>query len=348
MFIKDLTGEQRRQGIDAQQAWSVWRDANAEKQRRFMGGMRWAERASGDYLLRKTGASERSLGPRSAQTEEAFDAFIKGRAANREILTGVSKKLDQMAPVNRAMGLGRMPVTPARIVRRCDEKNLLGEQIFIVGTNALYAYEALAGIHFESGLIATADIDLLLDTRRQMSLVTSEGIRSDGLIGVLQKADRSFKALRNRSFRAVNKDGYLVDLICPQEKNVMRPGPVKALSALNDDLEGAETFGLEWLINAPKVEAVVLDERGFPAPVVVVDPRVYALHKFWLSGRKDRSKIKAKRDLEQARAVWLVAKKYLQLDFGAPDLSALPEALRQAPAGLCLDESEEGFQTPDW
>lgn len=347
MQSNPLSGEERRQLIDAQQAWRVWRQLDGDRRRRFLGGMRWGERESGDYLLRKTGRSEVSLGPRSPETEKAYRAFMEGRAANRELLQGVSAKLDRMAPVNRAMGLGRMPVTAARILRECDAKDLLGEQIFLVGTNALYAYEAMAGVRFDSGLLATADIDLLLDARRRMSVVARGELDETGLIGLLRRADKSFALMGSRSYRAANKDGYLVDLICPQPKNAVRGGGKKSLSARDDDFEGAEIFGLDWLVNAPKAETVVIDERGYPAPVAAIDPRVYALHKFWMAAREDRSRVKAARDLAQAEAVAHVAANALNLDFAGADLSAMPAPLRRIPAGLSA-RKPEGGETPDW
>ena len=347
MHSSPLTGEERRQLIDAQQAWGVWRQLDGDKRRRFSGGMRWAARESGEYLLRKTGRSEVSLGPRNPETEQTYRAFMEGRAANRELLQGVSAKLDRMAPVNRAMGLGRMPVTAARILRECDAKDLLGEQIFVVGTNALYAYEAMAGVRFDSGLLATADIDLLLDARRRMSVVVRDALNETGLIGLLRRADKSFAMMGSRAYRAANKDGYLVDLICPQPKNALRAGGKNSLSAREDDFEGAEIFGLDWLVNAPKVETVVIDERGYPVPVAAIDPRVYALHKFWMAAREDRSPVKAVRDLAQAEAVAHVAAGALNLDFESADLSALPEPLRRSPEGLLSLKRESG-DTPDW
>ena len=39
-------------------------------------------------------------------------------------------------------------------------------------------------------------------------------------------------------------------------------------SLLPDDLQGVAIFGLDWLINAPKIEGVPLDERGYPIRMV--------------------------------------------------------------------------------
>jgi hypothetical protein len=349
MFLTDLKSEQRRQLIDTQQVYAAWQEAAHQGRRRFAGSMRWVTRNRAEYLLHKIGESETSLGPRAEKTEQAYKAFISGRAANKERLTGLSQRLDEMAPVNRAMGLGRLPAVAARILRLCDEKGLLGRQLFVVGTNALFAYEALAGVHIDSGLIATTDIDLLHDTRRQLSLAVTEGLNNKGLLGLLQQVDRSF-ALTRATYRASNRDGYLVELIRPEPKNIMREKQAQTLTQQADDLAGAAITGLSWLVNAPKIEATALDERGYPVRLAAVDPRVYALHKLWLSDRKDREKLKATRDREQAEAAATIAVRYLNLSFDDPALTALPASLMAGAAKLkkSARKTGEAAETPNW
>ena len=265
--LKILSGEQRRQLIDTQQAYDAWRAAKADSKHRFAGSMRWGERNGKEYLLRKIGKTETSLGVRNTETEAAYQAFLRGRTENTDRHVGLSDRLDKVAPVNVAMGLGRMPTIAARILRACDEQGLLGGQLIVVGTNAMFAYEVQAGVHVESGLIATGDIDLLYDARRHISLATT-GLATEGLIGLLKKVDGSFAPARPRGFRAANRNGYLVDLIRPEAKDVFRDDLPTALSDLPEDLEGAAIFGLGWLINSPRLEAVALDERGYPVRVV--------------------------------------------------------------------------------
>jgi hypothetical protein len=328
LHLKDLNGEQRRQLIDTQQVYEAWRAANEASLHRYAGSMRWAARNGTEYLLRKTGRSETSLGPRGKQTEATYDAFITGRKENQDRLEGLKARLDKLAPVNRAMGLGRVPRLAARILQQCDEHHLLGEHLIVVGTNALFAYEALAGVQTQSDLIATGDIDLLYDARRHISLA-SKDIRTEGLIGLLRKVDQSFTVMHRRGYRATNRDGYLVDLIRAEAKDVFRDRLPPSLTDLPDDLEGAAIFGLTWLINSPKVEAVAIDERGEPVRLVVIDPRTFALHKVWLSARPDREPLKVKRDLDQAKAAATIAIQHLRLSFDGQELQALPKALRE-------------------
>ena len=67
-MFRELTGEQRRQLIDTQQVYEGWRGADAERRRRFTGSMRWVDRDGSQYLLRKHGKVEKSLGPKSPQS----------------------------------------------------------------------------------------------------------------------------------------------------------------------------------------------------------------------------------------------------------------------------------------
>jgi hypothetical protein len=328
MSINDLRGEQRRQLIDAQQVFDTWRQARQEAKRRFAGSMRWGERNGTEYLLRKIRQTETSLGRRSVETERTYQAFVNGRVENRDRLEGLTKRLDELAPINRAMGLGRVPVIAARILRACDEAGLLGEHLTIVGANALYGYEAAAGVQTQSDLVATGDIDLLYDARRHLSLASTD-VRTAGLIGLLRAVDTSFAPIRPRSFRAANRDGYLVDLIRPEAKDAIRDKSNPALTDLPEDLEGAAIFGLGWLVNSPKMDVVAIDERGYPVRMVVIDPRAFALHKAWVSSREDREPAKAKRDFQQARAAAIIATRYLRRPFESPELDALPRSLRE-------------------
>ena len=348
MNINDLDGERRRQFVDTTQTYEVWRIAHEASKHRFAGSMRWVDRDGNQYLLRKTGKAETSLGSRSPATEAAYEAFVSGRKQNKERLDGLAKRLDDLAPVNRAMGIGRMPNTAARILRHCDDYGLLGEQLLVVGTNALFAYEALAGVQAQSGVLATGDIDLLYDARRHISFAL-KAFRRTGLIGLLQEVDTSFAPVRPRAFRAVNKDGYLVDLIRPEAKDAFRDRLPAALSDLPDDLEGAAIFGLAWLINSPRVDAIAIDERGYPVRIVAIDPRAFALHKLWLSSRPDREPIKKARDQEQAKVAAIIASRYLRRSFDSPDLEALPNALRElAPKLTEFDEEKPKGGQPNW
>ena len=350
MSYKELKHDQARQAIDAAQVFSAYRAAKAELDTRFAGSMSWKAIAGGSYLYRKTGGSSRSLGPRSAETEQTFERFRAGRTRQRDLVGGLAQRLDEMAPVNRALGLGRMPVIGARILRLLDGAGLLGRAVVVVGTNALYAYEAMAGVQIEGGLMATADVDLLLDARTKLR-IAAPGLSQEGLIGLLRTADTSFTPTGRRSYRAVNRDGFMVDLVTPARRDEVSAAGRTGFDGGEDDLQAVAIEGLAWLVNSPKCTAVVLDERGYPLALCVPDPRSFALHKAWLAAREDREPLKRRRDEGQARlAASLVVRKLPNLRFDGADLSALPAALRRAAGAILPGEPDERGDAlaPNW
>lgn len=350
MSYRELRHDQARQALDAEQVFAAYRTAKAEFDNRFAGSMSWKTIGGGRYLYRKVGGSGRSLGVRSPETERIFEHFQAGRARKRDLVRGLAQRLNEMAPVNRALGLGRMPVTGARILRLLDGAGLLGRAVTIVGTNALYAYERMAGVQIDGSLMATVDVDLLLDARRTLRLAAPD-LSREGLIGLLRKADGSFTPSGRGSFRAVNRDGFMVDLIRPVRPDELTAADRIAFGRGDDDLQAVAIAGLAWLVNSPKRSSTVIDERGYPLALSVPDPRSFALHKAWLAARDDRDPLKRRRDEGQARLIAsLVVQKLPHLRFDADDLSALPAAMRRAGGSILPDGPDEGEAAlvPNW
>ena len=314
--------------------------------------MAWKTVRGREYLYRKQRGDWKSLGPRSPETEAIHRRFHAGRERGRERLEGLTQRLDRMAPVNRALQLGRMPMIAARVLRALSNARLIGNVVEVVGTNALFAYERLAGVQVAGGHLATEDVDLLFDARRSLRVLTTE-VAASGILGVLRKVDGSFDIVGRSGFRAANRDGYLVDLIMPAPKDPMRTAPRSRIGSDGEDLQAVEIAGLAWLVNAPKAEATILDARGYPLAITVPDPRAFALHKSWLSERTDRDPVKRRRDAAQAKLVADLVRTHLpHLAFDDPALAALPQALRDRAAALVRDalttEGEGDRLEPDW
>ncbi len=283
--------------------------------------MHWKTGPNGSqYLYATKSREERSLGPRSSETERIFEEHAR---RSDELSVRVKKSYEvilRTARVSKALYLGRLPTIAGRILRKLDELQLLDGALQVVGTNALFAYESATGVLFSDAIVATEDLDLLWDARSRLSLIVSASEES-GFLSILRKVDRSFQL--TRPYRASNDETYLVDLIRPPIPHEMfKPSP--RLSDREGDFTPAPIDGLEWLINAPKLEDVVIAEDGMPVRMVTLDPRVFALHKVWLSGRPNRSALKRNRDRAQAKAVAEVAVQSLNLSFDDEALSALP------------------------
>jgi hypothetical protein len=174
--------------------------------------------------------------------------------------------MDRQAAVNRALGLGRVPLIGARIVRALDAFGLLGSRIRILGTNAIYAYEAASGVRVDPGLATTEDIDLLLDARGGLTFVADDEVSESSLMKILKRVDASFDRSKE-TFRSVNRDGYLVDLIKPMQNPPWKEAPDKVGSD-PEDLSAVPIEGLDWLQNCPPFETVAIDEKGEPVRIV--------------------------------------------------------------------------------
>ena len=131
-----------------------------------------------------------SLGPRSPATEKILEAYGAARKAARERLAGIEAQLAEQARLNKALRLGRVPTVVARILRELDRRQLR-DSFTVLGTQAMYGYEAAGGVHFLLELLASGDVDLLYDARRKVTLVSSK-LAGAGLLGLSEAStDRS-------------------------------------------------------------------------------------------------------------------------------------------------------------
>ncbi|RDJ20462.1 hypothetical protein DWF00_04670 [Bosea caraganae] len=335
--MQPLNNDQRRETVNTRQRYEAFRAAKARIDG-YRGSMVWSPTKGTDYLLRSAydepgRRRQKSLGPRSAETERVKQEFDIGREEAKQRFEAAKAVLERQGAVNRALGLGRVPLTGARIIRQLDDVGLLGKGLRVVGTHAIYAYEAVAGLFADPEVTTTEDIDLLYDARRELGFIAQGEIAEAGLIGLLKRVDRSFERTR-QDFRAVNQDGYLVDLIRPDAKPPWKEVR-ESLADAPGDLAAVAIEGLEWLENAASFEAVAIDERGMPLRLIAVDPRVFAAHKLWVAQQPSRDPVKRARDRAQAQAVArLVSTELPHLRFDGPELRMLPKAVFEAARPL--------------
>ncbi len=326
MYFKVLDSEQRRIYLDTCQIYQAFletlRQSDSQK-----GGMRWKKTGDKEYLFktRDGRGNGKSLGVKSPETEAIYTAFHQQKQQTKQRLLQLQTALTRQTKLAVAIGINRVPKTAANVVRVLGREGLLGQGLTVLGTYALYGYEAAAGLHFDSGLLATMDIDLLFDAQKKLKLRGE--INHSGLVGLLKKADASFQIAAAGHYRAVNNKGFMVELI----KTIpVPPMKIEKQSVFNvaGDLVAAEVAGLTWLDNAPNFKHLVIAEDGVPVEFVMPDPRYFALHKLWLSQLDNREAVKKPRDLQQARAVAKLAMDYLGLSFAEVELLAFPAQVR--------------------
>lgn len=324
-----LDNDARRQYINARDTFAAHGAVEAQA-REYEGTMRWQTTAGKEYLVRvsRRGA-QKSLGPRSPETEAIHAAFFTRKTAITERLEGLRKKVALNTRLNRAQFLGRVDPTVIDILHALREAGLQ-DNTLVIGTNALYCYEAAAGVRIEREHLATEDIDILWDNRKRLTLATREKLQPSGLLGFLKRADNSFELKATPDlFTAVNKDGYQVDLL-----RLAGPGSDREpgrLSEHADDFWAVRSPSADWLLGAPKFSSAIIGDDGKMADMTTVDPRAFVLFKMWMSVQKDRDPIKKYRDANQARLVIKLIDAYLpHLSFD--ELVSFPVDLREAVA----------------
>ena len=335
----EMKDDQRRIYIDAAQLHEAYMDAFI-KYRTYRGGMHWKKSKGKEYLFRSLDryGYGKSLGPRSGETELTYHEFHNKKKQLLARLKHLKDRLKGQARYCKAARIARVPRTVTAILRLLEQHQLLGRNLQVIGTNALYAYEARAGIFLEHGLLATQDMDVLWDIRPKLRIFAIDKVDNKGFIDILQKADRSFELLSKKSFRAVNQAGYMVDLVKSEPKSILRKE--NRQMGGSDDLMAAELNNLQWLVPAPKISQIVIGDDGYPSTMVVPDPRAFAIHKLWLSERIDRNAIKKKRDRSQALAVCKLILQYLpEFKFKQKDLRIFPKTI--------LAEAVQAFDSSD-
>jgi hypothetical protein len=301
-----------RQYIDAVSVFEALEEA-LEEAAHVRGGMYWhaGPPASPDskYLVRTTPAgAETSLGARTAETEAIYARFTQRKRESVERVSGLQAALVQQQRLNRALRVGRVePLVVALLARLASTR--LSEHFRVVGTHALYAYEAAAGVRLDAETLATRDIDLLWDTRKRIIFSTQLARVSTSMLGVLKKVDATFRIRKSQKYTAVNKDGFEVDII-RREQAEDDPHPIK-LSNEDDDFWVAQARRANVLLDSPGFSAVIVASNGSMARMNTVHPATLVAFKRWMSTQTEREAMKRRRDALQADAVQELLEKYL-------------------------------------
>ena len=283
-----------RQYIDAVAVFEALEEA-LEEAAQVRGGMYWhagpPTSPDAKYLVRTTPAgAETSLGPRTAELDAIYARFTQRKRESAERVSGLQAALMQQQRLNRALRVGRVdPLVVALLNRLASTK--LSEHFRVVGTHALYAYEAAAGVRLNAETLATRDIDLLWDTRKRIIFSTQLARVDSSMLGVLKKVDATFRIRKGQKYTAVNKDGFEVDIIRRERRaNV--------------------------LLDSPGFSAVIVASNGTMARMNTVHPATFVAFKRWMSTQAERDALKRRRDALQADTVQELLEKYL------PQLSA--------------------------
>lgn len=311
-FILERPSEVMRQYIDAVAVFEAYEEAKKEAAQ-FRGGMYWHKGQTSapevTYLVRTSSrGSETGLGVRSPETIAMYGTFHANKNLAEQRLAGLKNALDVHRRMNRALRVGRIAPIIVDILNQL-EATKLSEHFRVVGTHALYAYEATAGVFFNDAAVATRDIDLLWNVRNHLAFATALTRVDSSMLGALKKVDPTFRIRNSQKYTAVNKDGFEVDII-RRPKQDKDPHPVK-LSEADDDFWVAQAPRAHLLQDSPSFSAVIVATDGTMARMNTLNPASFIQFREWLSTLPERDALKRRRDSLQARAVEYVVKEYL-------------------------------------
>ena len=303
-----LSEDQLRQYIDAESSYTAMEQAR-QAASEVRGTLFWREDRGHNYLIRaNTAAKQTRLGPKSAETEAMYLGFHKRKALLSERLTNLKEAVTRHERLNRALRVGRCPNILIAILQRFEQYGL-SPHLLTVGTHALYAYEAAAGVRIAPQALATQDVDVLFDTRKRITFFSRLQEANLSFLDVLRKADKTFEVRDDQLQTAVNAQGFEVDVIRREAGNV-DPHPLR-MSHKDVDLWAVQVSSGSRMLGAKRFSQVVVASNGTMARMHTFAPDAFIKIKRALSTSRSRDPLKKPKDALQANIVDELVREFL-------------------------------------
>ena len=300
MHWHELSDLQKKQYIDAESVFTALRDAEKAAQT-VRGSMLWRQVSGRTYLIRtNTDNSQKSLGPRTAETEAVYEKFMARKKWLSERVTGLRQALQLHQKLNRAHRVGRTPEIVVQILNQLH-KSGISEHFLTVGTHALFAYESACGVRFADDATTTQDIDLLMDTQKHLLLASTLEERNESLLSTLQKVDATFDLRDDQLYTAVNASGFEVDVIRRTAQN-RDPHPLQVPSA-ERDFWAVQVGNGAQMASSARFAQMVVSASGHMALMTTLHPLTFSRLKQALANSPTRNPLKKSCDALQAQAV---------------------------------------------
>lgn len=305
----ELSNDIKRQYIDAQSLFTALEDAKKEAAQ-VRGGMHWKQQQGYEYLIRSSARnSQKSLGPRSEETEAIYEKFTERKARVEARVKALKAELKRHQRMNNALHVGRAPQLLVEILNRLETSGL-SEHFTVVGTHSLYAYESTAGVRFAmTDALATNDIDLLWDTRKRVRFVAHMNFLGSSMLNLLKKVDSTFELREYQRYTAVNDKGFEVDIIRREAKD-LDPHPLR-LTEADEEFAAVQARNAEKLLSGPRFSSIIVSTSGHMARMNTISPKSFVDFKRWMGNLSDREPLKKSRDLLQADLVEELVHEYL-------------------------------------
>jgi hypothetical protein len=287
-----------RQVIDSTMVFLEHRRVQAEALR-YAGGMYWKRQGGYEYLVRTTVDNrQQRLGARCEETQRTYLAFTRQKMAVESRLKSLRHALKEVERLNRALRVGHVPNIVVALLQALDEAGL-GQHFAVVGTHALFAYEAAAGVRIASGKLVAQGIDPLWDAGRRVEFVTDLERIDSSILQVLQRVDPTFRVQALGREMAINDRGFEVDFLwrVPTDADP-HACPIAAIEA---GLRSVPAVQTPVLTETQEFEHLVISVTGKMALMRTISPKAFIEVKRWMAeSAPDRMQLERRRDLLQA------------------------------------------------
>ncbi|MEA1916339.1 MAG: GSU2403 family nucleotidyltransferase fold protein [Campylobacterota bacterium] len=306
-YFVEYSDDQRKTYINSEMQYRSYLEKQVRYNKSFRFRMGWNKSQDKEYLFKECLDTKKrvSLGRKSKETLEIFEAFNRQKKEMKLSLKQSKDLLLKNEKINKFTKISRVPNVLVNLFRRINELGL-DDKIIVIGTNSLYSYEAYCGVFIEEQHLATFDIDVFNKRDKKISFALKEKLPKKTLKSILFDVDKSFKISKEASYRFVNDDDIVVEIITPISK--------KELS--NDSFSGVinlEIDGTKWLESSKLHKQMLVGLNGKCAFVSTINPLEYAVYKKWLAEHERKDLMKKQRDIKQSQLVTKLIQEYIPI-----------------------------------
>ena len=313
----EYSDDQRKTYVNSEMQYTSYLQKQIRYNKSFRFRMGWNIQENASYLFKECLDTKKrvSLGKKDEKTIEIYNSFQKQKAELKASLKQSKELLIKNEKINKFTKISRVPNILVDFFRRINELGL-DDKILVIGTNALYTYEAQCGVYIEEQHLATFDIDIFNKRDKKISFALKEKLPKKTLKAILLDVDKSFKKSKGASYRFVNDDDMVVEIITPISKKEQEQDQFSGV--LNLEIEGTK-----WLESSRLYKQMVIGQNGKCAFVTTINPLEYAVYKKWLGEHERKDLMKKQRDIKQSYLVTKLIKEYMPIIDIEEDIKAI-------------------------
>ena len=301
----EYSDDQRKTYVNSEMQYKSYLQKQTRYNKSFRFRMGWNKAQGKEYLFKECIDTRKreSLGRKDERTIEIYNSFQRQKADLKSSLNQSRELLTKNEKINKFTKISRVPNILVDFFRRINELGL-DEKVLVIGTNSIYAYEAQCGVFIEEQHLATFDIDVFNKRDKKISVALKEKMQKRTLKSILLDVDSSFKKSKEASYRFVNDDDMVVEILTPISKKELSQDQFSGV--LNLEIEGTK-----WLESSRLYKQMVIGLNGKCAFITTVNPLEYAVYKKWLGEHERKDMMKQQRDIKQSYLVTELIKRYM-------------------------------------